>query len=123
MVARAQKRHDALDVGAHVVFGEGSARDEAEHHDARLAVDKLGGEPCPERGLARGALPVAKDVMHGDIAAAASDVFAGAIPDEEGGVADAALQRFEFHRRAPARKLLDATFEGDSGHSGSFGRF
>jgi hypothetical protein len=49
--------------------------------------------------------------MHGNILAAAGDELLPAVGHDEGGVADAALERLERNPAPPAGQLLDAGFE------------
>jgi hypothetical protein len=63
------------------------------------------------RSLARRPLAVAKNMVHGDIAAAAVDETTLGIGDGEGRVADTAFQRLKFHAACPARELADTIFE------------
>jgi hypothetical protein len=117
-MAFVEQRHDAGDVSAQVVLAIGAAGDMAEDHDAGFGMDELGRQAGAVGGNAHGALAVAKDVVDGDIAAAAGHEFLIPIGDDIRGVAQAALQWFEHDLGLPAGQLLEAKFERQNGCHG-----
>src|SRR5258708_4696328 len=77
-MAVSQERSETADAGTKIILDQGTAVDEAQHHEACLDMDVSRREPRLERRYRSRALAVAKDVMNRNVLAAAHDKFLAA---------------------------------------------